>query len=272
MNKVATDHLSFADWAERKLVNLIVDHDASMDGTPPLVLTGFVVDVSDEWLWVTAAHCLEPIDVILRFAERALFALSPGTSGKPIPVNFQAPLKIAITDSQIQFTTIENLQSFSVPNTDVLLMKIPDAVVCYLMQHHYEPFNREHWHIDEADVTELRHDLDVEILLVGLPKTLQQLTGNTLTCEARRLPLAPINDGSKLPKIEFNPLWERDQFDSGVRGMSGGPIVGRIGARYFLFGCQSSQWTIENRYPSKLFVIAMESILEIVHRSISEVA
>ena len=177
-----------------------------------VVYTGFIFSVEEQWMLITAGHCITDIEQIRAKGgelRRCMLIDSLGEGAEhlhPVPFAYDAAYPI-------------NIGRFE--RIDYGVMVLPENTCRLLEANNISAFDEHAWDAEPAIV--------LDYFLLGFPEDLNQLRGNLVNFRASMFRVAryaerPDDFPEEDPAIYFygrvieNPV-------GNVRGCSGGPIV-----------------------------------------------
>lgn len=223
-----------------------------------LVFSGFVVDVSGEWFYVTAGHILR--DIRTAFASGSSFDLwrlddqTAGNrfNGKAVPYDFDAETWLVLEDART--------------GLDYAAVHLGEFYRRQLEAGGATPIARNAWsdHVTEHD----------HWVLVGIPSETVEYDGKTvITARVVMSPLIPADEpvlaGDRANNQFYaQPIDGSDQFFKDADGMSGGPVFAlkKIGEqwKYGVIGVQSAWYPTSRTLavcPFTSFGLALEEVV-----------
>lgn len=196
------------------------------------VFTAFVLSVRDQWLLVTAAHCIAGVqeNIARGFSiERCWLMDCVGLHAKdlrPVPFDWSAALPTALYDD---------------PDNDIGLLVVHDHYRRLLVANGVEAITEQAWDVSFDDAR--------GFLLVGIPSELARPATPVTTLTAVGLPVRQLDEPPPaLKKTSAKRWYGTVRMPDGLNdidGMSGGPVLAwRINEhgtmKYWLHAVQSA--------------------------------
>lgn len=223
-----------------------------------LVFSGFVVDVSGEWFYVTAGHILRDIRTALASdSSFDIWRLDDQTAGnrfngKAVPYDFDAESWFVLEDVRT--------------GLDYAAVHLRDFYRLQLEAGGVTPIARNAWsdHVTEHD----------HWILVGIPSETVEYDGETvITGRVVMSPLVPANEPDLAGDRANNQFYAKpidgsDQFFNDADGMSGGPVftLKKVSGQwvYGVMGVQSAWYSTSKILaicPFSSFGLALEEVV-----------
>jgi|GEM_PF-5795083 len=256
-----------------------------MDGeTEPYLFSGCVVQFEGKWLWITAAHCADTILEIYKLfpsASSAFVSLAnPNSEPVVIPksdikfVNMQEIIrgyKQRWPDSDIDSTDIELF--------DLAFIVLSDLVHCYLLNLDVDAIPSALATLTPEDVlARIGSKSILGLFVAGVPEESHSIdrTTSRIRFEFKVMPLHLDPDDSpdlserrevkSLGQFTWIPTnWEHTEWNTHVRGLSGGPVFLRIDENIFLQGIATQQDPPPYRSPKYIGVTSVKSTIDILN-------
>lgn len=223
-----------------------------------LLFSGFVVDVSGEWFYVTAGHILRDIRTALASGSSfGIWRLDDQTagnrfSGKAVPYDFDVETWLVLEDARM--------------GLDYAAVHLGDFYRRPLEEGGVTPIAKSAWsdHVTEHD----------HWVLMGIPSETVEYDGKSFI--AARVVLSPLipADEPVLAGTKANnqfyaePIDGSEQYFKDVDGMSGGPVFAlkKVGERwaYGVIGVQSAWYPTSRTLavcPFTSFGLALEEVV-----------
>lgn len=253
-----------ADWTERRCLSLILEIDHESGKTALAVYSGFVIEFKGEWLWMTAAHVLDEVDILIARNQIKRAVFQPAVDGES-PVPFRLTLLQSLKVTAFKFDADEDPDGSIAEYTarcDIGFIHLPSPFPEYLSERGTVAFTESDCIADKNfKITPVNQDT-VGVLVVGTPAANTDVADGVLSATNVRLPLQRYGNGEdRLPEFKFAPGWKREEFNHDVKGLSGSPIVLHIDGTAKLVGVQSSNFPGSGRFPQWIKVIAADAFL-----------
>ena len=262
-------------------VCLVVEGPSCVDATAGVtVFSGFIIEVCDEWFWITADHVfddafgkLDQVEGDNRF--RLYLASTLDRTRDPINFRFAQSNRIRMPEvARAWLPRVDEPLAAArfrqiAPDLDIAAMHLDNYYVSLLRTVGVEPLRSEHY---RSDIDLAKIDLSSYVCaVVGAPQSEVKLGKSVGQFTIRALELQPYfgeDVNCDPPFVAFQPCWTTPDFDDNVAGMSGGPIFISNGLHTILIGVQFAAKPARNpRYIRALSAEPFIQLLEhVVHR------
>lgn len=237
------------------------------------IFSGFVIEFRDAWLWVTAGHVLDEIELWRKSSHELIYAFVAASDDVSPSRSFLVPFE--------RFKTLNFLDNARVaarrsPRSkwhrrmseqfDLAFVEIEPLYCAYLIERGVVPFRRLEYDVEETELEKAMQE-GWTIVVAGFPCAGAEVTpsGRSIIAPFKVLPLCP---GSvKFPRLILKPGWDQADFPHSVKGVSGGPVCILTKSTPFLVGVQSAQ-SPSNGYPNELYMVETPRLMEVLEENV----
>lgn len=258
------------EW-EIRLARAMVPITVEIPGGKWMVASGFLVEISNRWFWMTAHHFLDgALYKVEGLRQLASKSHDLGIKLRPVtdPTYGGVALKYdenrvftpreAADELRDKFGSLGSTVIDLIAELDIACIELGpgDYYIKNLVACGCQPLSRnELWKASTEFLAKLMASLDKSqtyFFIAGMPSSdlVFDSEADLKQVSVKYLPIWPKTAAG--PELEFEPSgWENLHQDS-VRGMSGGPAFAVIDGQVYWFGVQSKEIRVDGKPPTVL--------------------